>query len=232
MFISVEGADYSGKTTMCGVMADYFKSIGKEVLITREPGGTEMGTQIRSILVNEKVDTDPIDIPTQILLLFAGRIHHINSVIIPALEEGKVVISDRFIDSSFVYQGLMYGHSDFIKKLISLTEIQYLQVRPDYTVFYDIDYATMLERMNKRGEYNSLDEKYAKLKERPLDCFKQHFYELQSSKTYGNRIKIVDATKVISTVSSSTVEICKEIMFGGLASDRQYYNRVQALRVR
>jgi thymidylate kinase len=89
----------------------------------------------------------------------------------------------------------------------------------------------MVERMAKRGDANALDEKYAKLKERPLDCFKQHFYELQSSKTYGNRIKIVDATKVISTVSSSTVEICKEIMFGGLASDRQYYNRVQALRV-
>ena len=94
MFISVEGADYSGKTTMCSVMADYFKSMNKEVLITREPGGTEMGTQIRSILVNEKVESDPIDIPTQILLLFAGRIHHINSVIIPALKEGKVVIRD------------------------------------------------------------------------------------------------------------------------------------------
>ena len=231
MFISVEGADYSGKTTMCGVMADYFKSMGKEVLITREPGGTEMGTQIRSILVDEDIESDPIDVPTQLLLLFASRIHHINSVILPALKEGKVVISDRFIDSSFVYQGLMYGHSEFIRKLIDITEIQYLQVRPDYTVFYDIDYATMLERMNKRGEYNSLDEKYAKLKERPLDCYKQHFYELQSSKTYGNRIKIVDANAAIPTVTNATIEICKEMMFGGLASDRQYYNRVQALRV-
>jgi dTMP kinase len=124
-------------------------------------------------LVNEDIDKDPIDIPTQLLLLYAGRIHHVRSVILPALARGAIVISDRYIDSSLVYQGLMYGHSDFIEKLVGIKEIQYLQTRPDYTFYFDIDYDTMVKRMANREEYNSLDEKYSRLKERPLDCFLQ-----------------------------------------------------------
>lgn len=209
MFISVEGADYSGKSTMCEVIREYYTARGREVLVTREPGGTALGNGIRSILLNEDVKRDPLAVVTQVMLFYAARIHHINTVIVPALEAGKVVVSDRFMDSSLVYQGRVYGHSKFIESLVSIPEIAYLQVRPDYTIYFDIDYETMISRMNKRGDQNALDVKYAKLKELPLDCFKQHFYELQ--KSLGKRIQIIDSNGPIETVETATLSVCSEI---------------------
>lgn len=209
MFISVEGADYSGKSTMCEVIREYFTARGREVLVTREPGGTVVGTVIRSILVNEDAVNDPLSAIEQAMLLYVDRIHHINTVIVPALQAGKVVISDRFMDSSLVYQGRVYKHSKFIESLVSIPEIAYLQVRPDYTIYFDIDYDTMITRMNKRGDQNALDVKYAKLKELPLDCYKQHFYELQ--KTLGRRIQIIDSNGSIETVETATLSVCSEI---------------------
>lgn len=209
MFISVEGADYSGKSSMCEVMRQYFTARGKEVVLTREPGGTVVGSKIREILVNEDVEKDPLSAIEQAMLLYVGRIHHINTVIVPALEAGKIVISDRFMDSSLVYQGRVYGRSKFIESLVSIPEITYLQVRPDYTLYFDIDYESMITRMNKRGDQNALDVKYAKLKELPLDCYKQHFYELQ--KKLGDRIRIIDANVSIESVETATLSVCGNI---------------------
>lgn len=209
MFISVEGADYSGKSTMCEVIREYFTARGREVVLTREPGGTLMGAMIRSILVNEDVINDPLSAIEQAMLLYVGRIHHINTVIVPALEAGKVVVSDRFMDSSLVYQGRVFKQSKFIESLVSIPEIAYLQVRPDYTIYFDIDYETMITRMSKRGDQNALDVKYAKLKELPLDCFKQHFYELQ--KSLGKRIQIIDSNGSIESVETATLAVCSEI---------------------
>jgi len=209
MFISVEGADYSGKSSMCEVMRQYFTARGKEVVLTREPGGTKVGGKIREILVNEDVDKDPLSAIEQAMLLYVGRIHHINTVIVPALEAGKVVISDRFMDSSLVYQGRVYGRSKFIESLVSIPEIAYLQVRPDYTLYFDINHESMITRMNKRSDQNALDVKYAKLKELPLDCYKQHFYELQ--KKLGDNIRIIDANGSIETVETATLSVCGDI---------------------
>lgn len=209
MFISVEGADYSGKTTMCEVIREYYTARGREVLVTREPGGTALGNGIRSILLNEDVKRDPLAVVTQVMLFYAARIHHINTVIVPALEADYVVVSDRFMDSSLVYQGRVYGHSKFIESLVSIPEIAYLQVRPDYTIYFDIDYEAMITRMNKRGDQNALDVKYAKLKELPLECYKQHFYELQ--KSLGKMIQIIDANGSIETVETATLSVCSEI---------------------
>jgi dTMP kinase len=208
MFITIEGADFSGKTTMSNVIKDYFERMGQAVLLTREPGGTTIGATIRKILTEEDLVNDPLSVSTQILLLYAARIHHVNTVIIPALNNGKVVISDRFIDSTLVYQGLMYEHSDMIDTLTNAHKLRYLRERPDYTFYYDIDHSTLLDRMKERSDHNSLDIKYAKLGETPLDCFKQHFYELSQSNPYS--VKIIDANGSMNVVKDTTLQLIKK----------------------
>ncbi len=205
MFITLEGADFSGKTTMSLVIKEYFEKLGRSVILTQEPGGTALGSKLRKILTEEDVVADPIDVTTQILLFYAARIHHVNNVIIPALIHGNVVISDRFIDSSMVYQGLLYKHTDVIEQLVSIDKLKYLKVRPDYTFFYDIDFDTMLTRMKTRQGHNSLDLKYAALKEEPINCFKQHFYEL--NKQDYSSIKIIDACQDIEVVKEATIAL-------------------------
>jgi len=208
MFITIEGADFSGKTTMSNVIKDYFERMGKSVLLTKEPGGTVVGGVIRKILTEEDVSNDPLSVSTQILLLYAARIHHVNTVIIPALNSGKIVISDRFIDSSLVYQGLMYEHLDVIESLTSIHKLRYLSERPDYTFYYDINHNTLVSRMQQREDHNALDIKYAKLGETPLDCFKQHFYELSHSNA--STVKIIDANENINVVKDTTLQLIKK----------------------
>lgn len=208
MFITIEGADFSGKTTMSNVIKDYFERMGQTVLLTREPGGTTIGGIIRKILTEEDVANDPLSVSTQILLFYAARIHHVNTVIIPALNSGKVVISDRFIDSTLVYQGLMYEHSDVIDSLTSIHKLRYLRERPDFTFYYDIDHSTLINRMKERSDHNSLDIKYAKLGETPLDCFKQHFYELSHSNR--SAVKIINANESMNVVKDTTLQLIKK----------------------
>lgn len=227
MFITVEGPDYSGKTTQVAVIKDYYESIGKTVLVTREPGGTPVGMKIREILVNEDTKNEPLSVTTQLLLLFAARAHHVNSVVIPALKKGAVVISDRFIDSTYVYQGLMYNHKSTIDQLLKVEHLSHLRVRPDYTFFYDIDYETMLARMQSRGVSNSLDEKYAMLKERPIDAFKHHFYGLNQINP--GAIKIIDGTRDMQTVKQATVALCGQVTASFGKVDLPYLEQVKNL---
>lgn len=228
MFITVEGPDYSGKTTQVAVIKDYYESIGKTVTVTREPGGTDVGMKIREILVQEDTINDPLSVTTQLLLLFAARLHHVDKVIIPALERGEIVISDRYIDSTYVYQGLIYNHKNAIKGLLSIDKIKHLQVRPDCTFYYDICYDTMMVRMDARGASNKLDEKYAKLRELPIDAFKFHFYEL--SKKLPGAIKIIDGCQGMDTVKESTLELSRAALEAFEYVPAPYLEQVKLLK--
>jgi dTMP kinase len=101
-FITFEGGEGSGKTTQSKLLYEYYKNHNIKVLWTREPGGTEIGEKIREMFVTQSLSPD-----VELLLLMAARADHINKVIIPALESGTIVICDRFIDSTYVYQGLV-----------------------------------------------------------------------------------------------------------------------------
>ena len=103
LFISFEGVDGAGKTTQVNLLADYLRALGREVVVTREPGGTALGTQIRAMLVTQNPDEE-ISPRTQALLFAADRAQHVCEVIRPALERGAVVITDRYLDSSLAYQ--------------------------------------------------------------------------------------------------------------------------------
>jgi len=116
MFISLEGIEGSGKTTQIGHMAAYLQKTGRDYVITKEPGGTAVGEKIRSILLDpEHTDIDPM---AELMLYVADRVQHVQKVILPAMASGKIVICDRFCDSTTVYQGVSRGiDTDLIQRI-------------------------------------------------------------------------------------------------------------------
>lgn len=128
MFITFEGIDCCGKSTQAFLLKEYLESLGKNVLLTKEPSGTEIGRKITQIILD--TNNSNIDINTEILLFAADRVQHIKEVIIPSLQEGKIVISDRYIDSSYAYQGFVAGK----KAVFEANNIAQNLVTPDLTI--------------------------------------------------------------------------------------------------
>ncbi|UIP91987.1 dTMP kinase [Wolbachia pipientis] len=151
MFITFEGIDGSGKTTQSELLANYFKQIHGEnnVVLTREPGGTDFAEKIRGLLLKDNID--PI---SELLLLISMRHEHMKKLILPALLEGKIVICDRFIDSTIAYQGYGLGVDlSLIRDLHKLVEIKY----PDITFILDIDVQVGLSRAKEKNKYEEMD---------------------------------------------------------------------------
>jgi dTMP kinase len=130
-FITFEGMDGAGKSTHLAWFADALRERGIGVVVTREPGGTPLGEQLREILLNQ-----PMCIGTEALLMFAARLEHIEQVIKPALHAGNWVISDRFSDASFAYQG--GGRGLEWEKLSQLEQWVHPDLQPDLTLFFDV----------------------------------------------------------------------------------------------
>ena len=153
-FITFEGLDGAGKSTHLAWFADMLRQRGHDVLVTREPGGTPLGEQLREILLNQ-----PMSIGTEALLMFAARLEHIEQVIKPALSAGKWVISDRFSDASFAYQG--GGRGLDWGKLSQLEQWVHPDLQPDLTLFFDVPVEVAQQRLrspdNTRPNNVSLD---------------------------------------------------------------------------
>ncbi|MDR1139570.1 MAG: dTMP kinase [Rickettsiales bacterium] len=151
MFITFEGIDGSGKTTQSELLANHFKQIRGEnrVILTREPGGTDFAEKVRRVLLKDNID--PI---SELLLLTSMRYEHMEKLILPALEEGKIVICDRFIDSTIAYQGYGLGVDlGLIGDLHKLVKIR----RPDITFILDIDVQVGLSRAKNKNKYEEMD---------------------------------------------------------------------------
>jgi dTMP kinase len=193
-FISFEGIDGAGKSThidrFCSLMKSRFPN--REVVVTREPGGTELGEQLRSLLLNA-----PMNIETEALLMFAARREHIAQVIEPALTAGKVVISDRFTDASFAYQGGGRGLS--LNKLNDLE--RWVQGQPDgtllepnLTILFDLPGEVAEERRSKARA----PDKFEKLDLNFFEKVRQEY--LRRAKENPNRFHLVDATQTPETI--------------------------------
>lgn len=128
-FITFEGVDGAGKSTHLAWFADALRQRGMDVIVTREPGGTPLGEQLREMLLNQ-----PMNIGTEAMLMFAARLEHVERVIQPALHSGKWVLSDRFSDASFAYQGA--GRGMDWEKLRQLEG--WVNLQPDLTLFFDV----------------------------------------------------------------------------------------------
>ncbi|MBR0410728.1 MAG: dTMP kinase [Eubacterium sp.] len=153
-FVVMEGPDGSGKSTQTGLLEEYLKENKKEYIITREPGGTRIGEAIRGIILNPEY-REMSDV-TEMLLYAASRAQLMKDVIIPALEEGKVVISDRFVDSSMVYQGIARGLGAQVVSAVNAPGIG--DHRPDRVFFIDIPEEEGLRRKKEQKKLDRLEQ--------------------------------------------------------------------------
>lgn len=153
MFITLEGPEGSGKTSQMPKLAKYLRSKGYEVITTREPGGTPISDQVRDILISMK-NTGMMP-RTEILLFLAARAQLVEELIKPAIQSGKIVLCDRYGDSTLAYQG--YGHQldlDTLKRMLAFATDG---LKPDLTIYLDIDVEAGLQRKIKKDEWNRLD---------------------------------------------------------------------------
>ena len=191
IFITFEGIDGCGKSTQCELLKDYLKENGKDFIFVREPGGTVIGERIREILLDKK--NSQMTARTELLLFEAARAQITDEVIKPALEDGKIVLCDRFFDSSSAYQGMARGMGmDFVAGLnMAATG----GLKPDVTFFFDISAEEALERRGKRGEASDRIE-LAGLKFQ--EDVRRGYIEL--AKSSEGRVITIDATKGIDEI--------------------------------
>ena len=153
MFITFEGSDGSGKSSQIARLAEFLQMAGYPVLLTREPGGTPIGEQIRTVL-SDLLNTD-MQKRTEILLFQASRSQLVEQVIRPHLEKGGIVLSDRYADSTLAYQG--YGYQMDLAQIRSIVDFATAGLKPDLTLLFDMDVEEGLRRRAKGGEWNRLD---------------------------------------------------------------------------
>lgn len=153
MFITFEGPDGSGKTTQISPLSDYLIQKGYSVLITREPGGTVIGDQIRQVLADLK--NTGMHPRSETLLFLAARAQLVEQVIKPNLEKGFIVLSDRYADSTMAYQG--YGHQNDLGQIKNLINFATGGLKPDLTLLFDMDVEEGLQRKAHGSEWNRLD---------------------------------------------------------------------------
>ena len=153
-FITLEGPEGSGKTSQIPKLVSHFRSLGLTVFSTREPGGTNIGEQIRNIILHD-IKNFEMHPRTETLLFQSARAQFVEEVIKPHLNKGEIVISDRFYDSTIAYQG--YGHQQNLDEVRSIVRYATGGLVPDLTIFMNIDVETGLSRKQKQGEWTRLD---------------------------------------------------------------------------
>ena len=191
LFITFEGLDGSGKTTQIALLSDYLKRKGLEVITTIEPGGTALGDKIRQILLN--LENTGMSHKAETFLFEASRAELVSKVISPALENGKIIICDRFFDSTIVYQGIARGLG--VEKIMELSLWATDGIVPDLTFLLSLDVDGGEERLS--GASKSRDRI-----ESEEDKFKQSLYEgyLELSRKYNDRIILIDGKQDIKTI--------------------------------
>lgn len=153
MFITFEGPEGSGKTSQIRAAAEYLRQVGYAVVTTREPGGTVIGDQIRSVLMN--LENTALHPRAEILLFLAARAQHVEELIRPQTQAGQVVLCDRYADSTLAYQG--YGHGYDLNLLRSLLDFSTGGLWPDLTLLLDVDPAVGLARKKNSAEWTRMD---------------------------------------------------------------------------
>ena len=206
MFITLEGPEGSGKTTAVQKAVEELTRLGYEVVRTREPGGTEIAEQIRNVILDKR--NTSMDPRTEALLYAASRRQHLVEKVWPALKEGKVVICDRYLDSSLAYQGGARGLG--IDNILNVNLFATENTWPDLTLLFDIEPSLGLARISKNAdrEVNRLDLEKLDFHNKVRNTF------LELAKRFPDRYVIIDASKSIDKVAEATLDailkrICK-----------------------
>jgi dTMP kinase len=202
-FISIEGIEGAGKSTQLTFIENYLKQQGINVIVTREPGGTGLGEQIRELLLSPRDGGMAVD--TELLLMFAARAEHVEQVIKPAIQRGDWVISDRFVDATFAYQGGGRGISTERIKQISDWTLRDLQT--DVTFLFDLPVELGQQRViSRKGDIDRFEQEKANFFQKIRDCY------LQRSQQEPNRIKVIDASKSINDIEMQLSTILDQLI--------------------
>ena len=196
-FITLEGIEGAGKSTMVTFITDLLTQSGREVVVTREPGGTLIGEQLREILLDKT--NDELTDDTELMIIFAARSQHLEQVIKPALDQGKDVLCDRFTDASFAYQG---GGRGMDSTRIETLETWVQQgIRPDLTLLFDLEVSVGLHRASKRSEADRFEREHIDFFERTRQCY------LERARAEPARFATVDAENDIESVQAQIRQI-------------------------
>ena len=201
LFITFEGNDGSGKTTISKNIYEKLKKMGYPVIYTREPGGIDIAEQIRNVILNPK--NTAMDARCEALLYAASRRQHLVEKVLPALDKGQIVLCDRFLDSSLVYQGIARGG---VQEVYDINAFAIEGHLPDATIFLSVDLEVGLSRVSSRGNKDRLDQegiKFHKKVAQGYDMIKERYKE---------RMHIIDANQTVEEVEASTLKEVLEIM--------------------
>lgn len=187
LFITLEGIDGAGKSSHTDWLVNFFKERGKEVVLTREPGGTEFGEDLRKLLLQKKMNQT-----TEVLLMFAARQESVEQIIKPALNANKVVISDRFTDSTMAYQG--GGRAYPIERIQQLAKWVHRDTQPQLTLLFDVP----LEVARARLSATRVMDRFEKEQESFFRAVQAMYLNL--AKQYPERFIVIDSTQSIESI--------------------------------
>ena len=198
-FISFEGIDGSGKSTQIKKLARFLETLDFDVIITREPGGSVGGEEIRNLLLQGQVDRWSAE--TEILLFTAARRDHLERIILPAIDDGKIVLCDRFTDSTRMYQG-MRGPN--LRNLVDMLNEKVINRDPDLTIIIDIDPEISLKRAKSR---KTSEERFEDFGVELQMKMRQGFIEL--AKEFSNRIELVNGQQSVDGLAQDICSLVK-----------------------
>lgn len=201
LFITFEGVEGSGKSTQIDLLVEFLSEKGYEVVSTREPGGTAIGDKIRKIVLNP--DFTEMDFKAEALLYAANRAQHVAEVIAPALAQGKIIISDRYTDSSLAYQS--FGRGLDQKKVENISEWATGGLEPDLTILLDIPADKGLKRTS-RSLADRIEQENIDFHDRVSKGF------LKLAKKFPKRFKVIDATKDVDQIHQEVVKLVQKLL--------------------
>jgi len=201
-FITVEGTEGVGKSTNMAFIEAWLKKAGKELVVTREPGGTELGEKLRAVLLDAKEQSMCDD--TELLLMFAARAQHLQEVIQPALAAGKWVLCDRFTDATYAYQG--GGRGLKMSRIAQLEQWVQGDLRPDMTLILDLPVAAGLERAGKRSAPDRFELEKHDFFNKVRDTY------LARAAALPERYQVIDAAPSLTEVQQSIQRVLEKMV--------------------